>query len=63
MISCKASGVRRVPQERALPPHLDQILVLELVEMMGKRGGGDFQLFLDVADHQSLRDGRSAAVA
>jgi hypothetical protein len=28
--------IRRVPKECALPPHLDQFLVLEFVEMMGK---------------------------
>ena len=47
--------VRRVPQERPLPAHPDQVLILELVEVMGEGGRGNLQFFLNVADHQPLR--------
>ena len=53
--SCKRLGVGRVPEERALAPHLHQVLVLELFQMMRKGRSGNPQLALDVAHDQAVR--------
>ena len=46
--------VRAVPDERLLALGRDELVVLELVEMMGQRRARDAGLGLDLADHQAV---------
>src|SRR3984957_20708111 len=46
--------VGRVPQERALTAHADQVLVLKFFQMMGERAGWDVELAADLTDNQAF---------
>src|SRR5216684_3155862 len=48
-------SVGGVVQKRALALDLNELFILELVEMVRKRGAGDLELVLNFADHQPLR--------
>lgn len=66
-VSCAALGVKKaqqflervgiggIPKERALPVHVYEIFVLELVQMMRQRGGGNIQLCADITRNHALR--------
>ena len=50
----EAVAVHRVPEEGTVATHVDQFFVLQLVEVMRKRGGGDFEPLADRTDHHPL---------
>lgn len=50
----EAVAVHPVKQEGAVATHVDQFFVLQHVEVMRKRGGGDFELLADRTDHHPL---------
>jgi hypothetical protein len=53
----QAGGVRRVPQEFLIAPHLNQPLVPKLVEVMRERRRSDIELHLNIAHDHTLRMG------
>src|SRR6266540_1678239 len=48
-------GICRVPKVGALATHPDQLLVLELVQMVGERGRGDAELAADLVENHAVR--------
>src|SRR5947199_10101078 len=48
-------GIGRIPEIGAFPAHLHEVFVLELVEVMGQRGGRNVQLRAHVAGDHALR--------
>src|SRR3954447_23958837 len=48
-------GVGRIPEIGAFPAYLHEVFVLELVEVMGERGGRNVQLRAHVAGDHALR--------
>jgi hypothetical protein len=54
----KCFGIRGMAKERALASNRHKAFVLQLVEMMRKRGRRDAQLRADLADDEALRVGR-----
>src|SRR6266480_6451142 len=48
-------GIRRVTKIGALATHADQLLVLELVQVMGERGSGDAEFAADFVDDHAVR--------
>src|SRR3989442_12761173 len=51
----QAFRVGDIAQESAFPPHNDQLLVLQLIQIMGERGARNVQLGENVSDHKTLR--------
>src|ERR1035437_2470515 len=51
----KGFRIGRVPKECALAAHLDEVLMLQLFEVMGKRAGRYLQLTPDLAHNQPFR--------
>ena len=54
----QGGGVGGVTKKRALAPDLDQALILQLVQMVGERGIGDFEFTLNFGDDQAFGMGR-----
>ena len=53
----QAGGVCRIPKKFLIPPHLNQPLVPQLVEVMRERGRRDIELRLNIAYDHALRVG------
>ena len=51
----QGGGAGAVAEERPFAADFDQILILQLVEMMGKRGSGNIEFGLNFADYQAFR--------
>jgi len=51
-------GVRGIPEKSALATHVDQPNLFQLFQVMGERGSGDTELFLDFASDHSRGVGR-----
>jgi hypothetical protein len=60
VLQCRGAGA--VAKKGPFAADFDQILVFQLVEMVGKRRRGNFQLRLDFADHQAFRMRRRDSV-
>jgi len=51
-------GVRGIPEKSALATHVDQPNLLQFLQMVGERGSGDTELFLDFSGDHSRGVGR-----